>query len=164
MGAAIQKMESVQRKAVLQATGALRTTLSDFLFAHADMPPLRTYVKNLCQRAALRIATLPKEHLIYTAARKAMGRRIKWHTSPLYEILDSVKVHANKIETICTGMKAPTWRNRVKMVITTTREDAIQLVNNDESDIKIYMDGSSHDGGVGAAAILMQGICPTRIA
>ena len=107
--------------------------------------------------------TLPKEHPIYTAARKAMGRRIKQHTSPLYEILDSVKVHTNKIETIGTGTKAPTWRNRVKTVITTTRENAIQLVNNDESDIKIYTDGSSHDGGVGAAAILTQGICPMRI-
>ena len=107
--------------------------------------------------------TLLKEHPIYTAARKAMSRRIKWHTSPLYEILDSVKVHANKIETICTGMKAPTWRNRVKMVIATTREDTIQLVNNDESNIKIYTDGSSHNRGVGAAAVLMQGIRPARI-
>ena len=50
------------------------------------------------------------------------------------------------------------------MVITPTREDAIQLANNDESDIKIYMDGSSHEGRIGAAAILMQGICPVRIA
>jgi len=157
-------MESVQRKAALQATGALRTTPSDLLFAHADMLPLRLYIKTLCQRAALRIATLPKEHPIYTAARKAMGRRIKRHTSPLYEILDSAKVRANKIETIGTGTKAPTWRNRVKTVIATTREDAIQLVNNDESDIKIYTDGSSHDGGVGAAAVLTQGIRPARIA
>ena len=157
-------MESVQRKAALQATGALRTTPSDLLFAHADMLPLRTYAKALCQRAALRIATLPKEHPIYPAARKAMGRRIKRHTSPLYEILDSAKVRANKIETIATGTKAPTWRNKVKTVIPPTREDAIQLANNDESDIKIYTDGSSREGGVGAAAVLIQGIRPARIA
>ena len=67
------------------------------------------------------------------------------------------------IETIGTGTKAPTWSNRVKTVIATTREHAIQLMNNDESNIKIYMDGSSHDRGVGAAAILTQGICPARI-
>jgi len=151
-------MESIQRKA------ALRTTPSDLLFAHADMLPLRIYVKALCQRAALRIATLPKEHPIYPAARKAMGRRIKRHMSPLYKILDSAKVRTNKIETIAIGRKAPTWRNKVKMVITPTREDAIQLMNNDESDIKIYTDGSSREGGVGAAAVLMQGIRPARIA
>ena len=85
IGVAIRKMESIQRKAVL------RTTPSDLLFSHADMPPLRTYVKNLCQWAALHITTLPKRHPVYAAARKAMGRRIKQHTSPLYEILDSVR-------------------------------------------------------------------------
>jgi len=83
--------------------------------------------------------------------------------SPLYEILDLAKIHTNKIETIGTGTKASTWRNKVKTVIAPTREDTIQFANNDESDIKIYMDGSSHDGGVGAAAVLTQGICPARI-
>ena len=164
MGAAIRKIESIQRKAVLKTTGALRTTPSDLLFAHADMPPLRTYVKNLCQWAALHIATLPKRHPVYAAARKAMGRRIKWHMSPLYEILDLAKICANKIETIGIGTEAPMWRNKVKTVITPTREDAIQLANNDESNIKIYTDGSSHEGGVGAAAVLTQGIRPARIA
>ena len=166
MGVAIQKMESVQRKAALQATGALRTTPSDLLFAHADMLPLRFYIKTLCQRAALRITMLLKDHPIYTIARKAMGRRLKRHMSPLYEILDSAKIHANEIETIGINMKSPTWRNKVnlKTIIAPTREDTIQYMNNNESDIKIYMDGSSHKGGVGAAAILTQGIHPTRIA
>ena len=164
MGAAIRKMESVQRKAALQATGALRTSPSDLLFAHADMYPLRLYIKTLCQRAALRIATLSKEHPIHAIARKAMGRRLKRHTSPLYEILDSAKIRANKIEIIGTNTKSPTWRNKVKTAIASTREDAIQLAHNDESDIKIYTDGSSHNGQVGAAAVLIQGIRPARIA
>ena len=72
-----------------------------------------------------------------------MGRRLKQHTSPLYEILDSAKICANEIETIGIGMKSPIWRNKVKTVIAPTREDTIQYANNDESDIKIYTDGSS---------------------
>ena len=164
MGAAIRKMKSVQRKAALQATGALRTTPSDLLFAHADMLPLRSYIKTICQRAALRVATLPEEHPLHATAKKAMGRRLKRHTSPLYDILDSAKIRANKIETIGINTKPPTWRNKVKTVIAKTREDAIQLANNDESDIKIFTDGSSHDGGVGAAAVLTQGIQPARMA
>ena len=128
------------------------------------MPPLRFYIKTLCQRAALRIATLPKEHPIYATARKAMGRRLKRHTSPLYEILDSAKIRTNEIETIGNGTKHPTWKNKVKTVIAPTREDAVQNASNDESDIKIYTDGSSREGGIGAAAILIQGIRPARIA
>ena len=40
MKAAIWKMETIQRKATLQATGALRTTPTDLLLAHANMLPL----------------------------------------------------------------------------------------------------------------------------
>ena len=92
---------------------------------------------------------------MHAIAKKAMGRRLKRHTSPLYDI---------DIEIIDTSAKPPTWKNNIKTVIAKTREDAIQLANDDESDIKIFTDGSSHSGGVGAAAVLIQGIRPARIA
>ena len=92
MKAAIRKMEAVQRKAALQATGALRTTPSDLLFAHTNMLPLRSHIKLICQRSALQIATLLKEHPMHAIAKKAMGRRLKCHTSPLYDILDAAKI------------------------------------------------------------------------
>jgi len=76
MKAAIRKMEAVQRKAALMATGALRTTPTDLLFAHANMLPLRSHIKLICHGSALRIATLPKEHPLHGTARRAMGRRI----------------------------------------------------------------------------------------
>lgn len=44
------------------------------------------------------------------------------------------------------------------------RDEAELMTRNDESDIKIYTDGSSHDGGVGASAVLLHGIRPARIA
>jgi hypothetical protein len=80
MGSAIRKMESVQRKAAIQTTGALRTTPSDLLFAHADMLPLRDQIELLCRRAGLRVATLPKEHPIYTQARRAMRKQVRLHS------------------------------------------------------------------------------------
>jgi len=76
MKAAIQKMETVQRKAVLLATGALRTTPSDLLFVHTNMLPLRSHIKLICHGSALRIATLPKDHPLHDSARRAMGRRL----------------------------------------------------------------------------------------
>ena len=74
MRAAIRKMETVQRKAVLLVTGALRTTPSDLLFAHANMLPLRYHIKLICHGSDLCIATLPKEHPLHITARQAMGR------------------------------------------------------------------------------------------
>ena len=164
MRAAIRKMETVQRKAVLLVTGALRTTPSDLLFAHANMLPIRFHIKLICHGSALRIASLPKEHPLYATARRAMGRRLRRHTSPLYDILNSAGIRTNDIETVNTITKHPTWRNRVKTIIAKTREEAEQLAKDDKSNIRIFTDGSSHDGEVGAAAILMQGICPVKIA
>jgi len=164
MKAAIRKMEAVQRKAALQATGVLRTTPSDLLFTHANMLPLRSHIKLICQRSALQIATLLKEHPMHAIAKKAIGRRLQCHTSPLYDILDAAKIRNNSIEIISTISKPPTWRNKIKTVIAKTREKVEQLIKDDESNIKIFTDGSSLDGGVGAAAVLIQGIRPARIA
>ena len=77
MWVVIRKLESVQRKAVLQMTGALRTTPSDFLFSHADMLPLSAHIKLRCQQAALQITTLPKMHPLYSTAKKTSGRRVR---------------------------------------------------------------------------------------
>jgi hypothetical protein len=56
-----------------------------------------------------------------------------------------------------------TWHNKVKVFIDKTREEAEQAAKNDESDIRIYTDRFSHNGGVGAAAVLIQGFHPVRI-
>ena len=46
----------------------------------------------------------------------------------------------------------------MQILIAKDREEAEQTAKDDESDIKIYTDGSSHDGGVGVSAVLVQGI------
>ena len=137
-----RKMESVQRKATLLATGALRTTPSDLLFTHANMLSLRSHIKLICHGSALHIAMLPKEHPLYATARRAMGRRLHRHTSPLYDILDSAGICTNTIETVNTITKPPTWRNQVRTTIAKTREEAEQSAKDDESDIRIFTDGS----------------------
>ena len=49
----IGKIERVQRQAVIQITGALRTTPTDLLLAHADIPPLEYHLRKICHSAAL---------------------------------------------------------------------------------------------------------------
>ena len=92
-----------------------------------------------------------------------MGKRLCQHTSTLYNILNSAKIHTNNIETVNTITKHPMWHNHIKTIIAKTREEAEQSAKDNESNIRIYTDESSHDGGVGAATILMQGISPVKI-
>ena len=88
MRAAIQKMETVQRKATLLVTGALRTTPSDLLFAHANMLPLRYHIKLICHGSALHIASNPPQRAPAPCHGKTShGKKIVLaHLSPLQHL------------------------------------------------------------------------------
>src|SRR5277367_1039173 len=97
-GGAVKKLESIQIKAAIQATGALRTTPSDLLFAHADMVPMKRLIKSLCRRAAIRLATLDRHHPLHHTIQKAAGSYPKTHTSPLHDILHLSKIKSSSLE------------------------------------------------------------------
>jgi len=164
MGGAIAKLETVQRKAAIQATGALRTTPTDMLFAHADMTPLKEHIKLICQRAALRIATLPEEHPLSRTAKKAMKRRPKRHPTPLHDIFHLANLGKRNVEKVATLPRPPNWTCQMTTIIPKTREDASRGEQEDESDIKIYTDGSGQQGKIGAAAVLVYGLRPVKVA
>lgn len=65
MEGVIKKMDSVQRKAAIQATGAMRTTLTDLLLAHANMFLIKELIRKIYNTVALQMATLPKTHPLY---------------------------------------------------------------------------------------------------
>src|SRR5271156_4247386 len=88
----VSKLDSIQRKVAIQATGALRTTPSDLLFAHADMAPMCWLINSLCYRAAVRLATLDERHPLYRVIHKAASKYPRRHASPLHDILHISKV------------------------------------------------------------------------
>ena len=160
----LRKLDSVQRKAAIQATGALRTTPSDLLFAHADMLPMKWLVKLHCQRAALRMATLSARHPLYRAIHRAAGNYPRKHASPLHDVLHISKVLPFSIETIDCRPRHPIWKPPFYIDIAPTREDAIKADRDSEADVKIYSDGSGKDGKIGAAAVLYFGFRTPRTA
>ncbi|KAF8162540.1 hypothetical protein BJ912DRAFT_838200, partial [Pholiota molesta] len=83
-------LERVQQQSALQVTGALRTTPSDMLFAHADMDPMAQLIWTKCQVAALRLATVPEKHPLYKDVKRAAVRLPKKHPSALGSILSTI--------------------------------------------------------------------------
>lgn len=79
------KLARVQRTAALNITGALRTTATDMIDTHADLLPFHILVNQICQRSALRLATLPDTHPLYKHVRRAK-RNVKRHRTPLHEL------------------------------------------------------------------------------
>jgi len=160
----VTKLERVQRAAALQATGALRTTPSDLLFAHADMPPMAHQITKICQNATLRLATVPDTHPLAREVKRASKICPKVYPSPLNSLFRATKINTDRLETIGTVSKHPSWKSPIPRTVAPTKEEALKAENENDADFKLYSDGSAHDGQVGAAAILQYGFRPTRVA
>lgn len=149
-----KKLEMVQRKAAITATGALRTTPTDLLIAHADMIPMNEQIRKVCEAAALRMATLPEQHPLYRDIQKARRNYPKRHPAPLHAVMNISKLLQNDIECISMVKKSPRWKPSIRTIIDKSREAAIAREKDDDSDDKIYTDGSGLEGKIGAAAVL----------
>jgi len=157
MKGVLRRIESVQRQAAIQATGAMRTTPTDLLFAHADMLPPKEQIKGICQSAATRIATLPRSHPIAESALKAARYNQNHHPSPLNHIMHISKIKPNTLETIDTLRRSPRWRSPIETKILPTKEAALHAEKEREVNVKVYSDRSGQDGQIGAAAVLVYG-------
>ena len=160
----IKKLEGTQRKAAIQATGGLRTTPTDLLFAHADMVPIKQLVEAHCHRAAVHLATLHTSHPLHKIVHKAAQSYPRRHPSPLHSILQSSKIKPHKLEIIDFRPRHPNWKPPLTTKIPPDKDEVQRAEREDEADIRIYTDGSGKDGKIGAAAVLYHGFRIPRTA
>lgn len=164
MVAAIRKMETIQRRVAIQITGALRTTPSNLLYAHADLLPVRETITLQCQAAALRMATLPPHHPLSKTVKTASKKPSFKHATPLDNVMALAELRGKQMETIDPRKKHYSWKPPFKITIPKTAEEAEEAEEADESDIRIYTDGSGYKGHAGAAAVLYRNIRRPRVA
>ena len=151
---AATKLAKVQRMAAIHITGAMRTTATDVLDAHADLLTMDLLIDKHCFREALRLATLPKSHPLYSHVKAAAKHKPRKHPSPLHEIMHAYSIDPTTIETITPVRHAPSWTSPVTTRIAPDRKTAIDEEERDNADIRIYTDGSGFEGKVGAGAVL----------
>ena len=149
----IAKLARVQRTAAIHATGAMRTTATDVLDAHADLLPFHILINQICHRSALRLATLPDTHLLHKHMRKAR-RYVKWHRSPLHELQHRFRIDPEALESIATHRQAPGWTRQVEVKKAASKEVAYKEGMESRAQIRVYTDRSDIGGGVGASAVL----------
>ncbi|KAI6011380.1 hypothetical protein BKA83DRAFT_4467068 [Pisolithus microcarpus] len=90
----------VQRAAALAASGAMRTTPTDSLFAHAFLPPVPLMIQKTLYNTALRLASLPDKHPLHSALWKVARRDVCKHRSALHRLTHDTGVSPFNIETI----------------------------------------------------------------
>jgi len=81
-----KRMTTVQRMAALAMTGAMRSTATDILEVHANLPPITLLLQNMCHRAIVRIASHPNTHPLYGPVRRAAKRYVSSHRSSLHKL------------------------------------------------------------------------------
>ncbi|KAG5733033.1 putative 115 kDa protein in type-1 retrotransposable element [Termitomyces sp. T112] len=149
----LEKMQRVQRMGALQITGALRTTPTDLLEAHAGIEPMDLRIQRMCVTAAARIAAMPDTHPLRKPAEK-VARFVKRHRAPLHYLMKALGEHPKNMETIEIVRLPPDWECPVTVVLGESKDEAEERERNNRADVRIYMDGSGHHGNIGAAAVL----------
>ena len=96
----INKLASVQCQAAIIIMGALRTTATDVLDIMANLLPFHLLVDKHRHRAALCLATLPPTHPLHKPVANAAVHLVKWHPTPLHDLMHTYKIKPQLIETI----------------------------------------------------------------
>jgi ribonuclease HI len=152
----IGKLTNVHRQALL-LLGALRTMATDVLEAHANILPFHLILEQTRHSAAVRMATLPETHPIHHYIKRAAKIRVKRHPSPLHKLLNTFcHIQLDKIEKIQAVRQGPKWQPNFSIHIPKDKDEAKKLVMEDDSEVKIYTDGSGHGHNIGAAALLVR--------
>jgi ribonuclease HI len=154
-----KKLNTIQCRATIAVVGGMRTTAGDTLEAHANIFPPHLMLNKACSRAVLRLASLPPTHLLFKPVQQAARRRTTRHLSPLHELFKHFDIQPKTTENINPTRQRSNFCPALKTTIQPTKEKAIEDAKEaiHTHQIRLYSDGSSHNGGVGAAATLYVG-------
>ena len=97
---AAKKLNKVQCITLLSMTGALRTTATDILEAHANLLPLDLRIQNLCHQAAICLSSHPTSHPISLLIQHTSKCYVKRHKSSLHHLMRAYLLNPNTIEKI----------------------------------------------------------------
>jgi hypothetical protein len=97
----------------------------------------------------------PTTHTPATQTDKNAAKHlVKRHQTPMHDLMHRYKIYPEYIETINATRYNTKWKPRVSVKIISNAEDAITDMEQNQSDIKIFTDGSGMEGKIGAAAAL----------
>ena len=161
----VKKLTTVQCAGTLAITGGFRTSPTDSLDAHAGMLPIELRIEKACHNAITRLATLPREHPLHALIKRSAKGRIVRHRSPLYILTGIFGTDPTKVEKIPPVRVHPNRKSSrtVRIDIPANKEASKKADATAIERIKVYSDGSAHDGKVGAAALLRREGKPDRV-
>ena len=152
----LRNLSKIQRIATLAITGTLRSSPNDFVDLHANIYPMELALLKACHSAMVRSLTLPDTHPLHQIIQEATAHPPTKHLSPLDTLIKQFELKNSKIETIHPIVTLTKRKYTFDTKIDISREESIKFESKDNADYKIFSDGSGHENGIGAAAILYE--------
>jgi hypothetical protein len=135
-------------------TGAMRTTATDITEVMANLLPFPLIVNKHQHYAAIWLAMLSSIHPLHKPIKNAASRLVKWHPTPLHDLMHRYKVQPQKIKTIKATRHKTRWKMGVMTEIITDIDKAIADITQENPDINVFTGGSGIKGKIGARAVL----------
>lgn len=135
-------LQKTQRIASLAITGSLRTSPTDLLDIHAGLLPIELALLKACHSAAVRFLALPDTHPLHQITKDARRNPPVKHPSPIDQLLKTLKLRNTMMETIYPIIRREGTPDQFKTEIAETREVSINSEKKDNTDYRIYSDGS----------------------
>src|ERR1700761_6723677 len=104
-----KKLAQTQRQVAIMITGAMRTTATDVLEAHAMLLPFPLLTKKFLYRETIRMATLPQNHPLHKVFLRAADRYVKMHRSALHELTHHFDIHPDQFKIIPVFRQSARW-------------------------------------------------------
>jgi ribonuclease HI/endonuclease/exonuclease/phosphatase family metal-dependent hydrolase len=152
--AIVKKLATIQRKAALLITGALRSAPTDAVEVLANLIPFRLLVDKCRHNAALRLATLPETHPLHKPVRNAAARLVKRYPTPMHDLMHRFNIKPGSTEKVQAVRHQANWKSDISTSIPTNGERAMEVIDRDDPDLKIFTDGSGMDDNIGASAVV----------
>ncbi|CAK5283151.1 unnamed protein product, partial [Mycena citricolor] len=145
----LPQLRTIQRRAAILITGAMATTATDALNAHANLLPIEHTIDKHRHRAATRLATLPRTHPIHKALKEIRRTKPRKHKAPLQALMEEYDINPLAMEKIAAVRYEPGWEPMTTTEIRGSKEAAIEAEREDEAEWKAYTDGSGIGGHIG---------------
>ena len=149
-----KKLGRTQRAVAITVLGAMRTSPLDSLEAHAFFLPTPLLIQDILYRSALHLARLPNSHPLQQKMKWIECHDVKRHRSALHNLIHTLQVMPSKIETSNPCALHPNAVSPFSISIAPNNKAAIEDYKKNTNITKIFTDGSSTNGKVGASAVL----------
>ncbi|KAG1850673.1 hypothetical protein F4604DRAFT_1883642 [Suillus subluteus] len=144
------QLARVQQMAKLMITDRMRSSVTNILDVHTNILPFQQMLQKLLESSK----DIKKAYEYDTTCN--FGKP-KHHLSPLHKLAYEFTLNPKMMEKILSTRYYPKWKPDVEVEIAHKKEEVVDDDERATKDLRVYLDGSVIDGGVGAAAVLMQG-------